>query len=176
MMLFLICAVAVAAQSCEDTDKIKKWQAVREIDESLLNKITVAAKFYQKSISYGEIGDTLKSSTLKKAYEKSLTHLDTAFENKFCNHYKRFEPVQQLIEAVDTNFDETKIDLAIESLKEQSYGSDLTENLRELLWNSLLFCVYELHGMIEAQAIVDENVEYYKSKIITGEAFEMKLE
>ena len=81
----------------QSLSRIKKWQAVREIDEGLLNKITVAAKFYQKSISYGEIGDTLKSSTLKKAYEKSLTHLDTAFENKFCNHYKRFEPVQQLI-------------------------------------------------------------------------------
>jgi hypothetical protein len=61
-------------------------------------------------------------------------------------------------------------------LKEQAFGGDLTENLRELLWNSLLYCVYELHGMIQAQSIVDHNVEYYKSRIISGEEFIMKLE
>ena len=89
--------------------------------------------------------------------------------NVYCSSYS-------ILEAIDTNFDEAKIDQAIESLKEQAFGSDLTENLRELLWNSLLYCVYELHGMIQAQAIVDHNVKYYKSRIISGDEFIMKLE
>ena len=77
--------------------RIKKWQAVRELDASLLERITFAAKFYQKSISYEEIGDSLKSSNFKNAYKKALGHLEIAFENAFCNHFKRLEPIQQLI-------------------------------------------------------------------------------
>ncbi|CBY14954.1 unnamed protein product, partial [Oikopleura dioica] len=83
MMLFLIYAIGVLGQTCEETDKIKKWQAVRELDESLLQRITFAAKFYQKSISYAEIGDSLKSSNFRTAYKKSLGHLENAFENAF---------------------------------------------------------------------------------------------
>lgn len=70
---------------------------MRELDESLLERITFAAKFYQKSISYEEVGDSLKSSNFKTAYKKALGHLENAFENAFCNHNKRLEPVQQLI-------------------------------------------------------------------------------
>ena len=104
-------------------------------------------------------------------YNAEVINLEKSFEDTFCSYQKRFEPIMELIGHIIPTYNDTEIATCVTRMKKEKFGLPLIENLREMLWSSLLEVVYDAHEMTSEVETVKRNREYYFERIVKGQPF-----